>query len=351
MGVNGPDRPETPAVASGPAPWPPVDLLGRIRRDPAHMAERAALFAVERLGEESSERLAAVRRSGPPPGEVLRTVVSRGVRTAVVDGSFVGGPFVALIPTAFCAALLAQGRMVLEIGEIAGRPATDPARAADLLVLQGAYPTAEEARRALDALPEPAAAHGPEEDRPEEDGPGAGRLSLREWAGVLRRMAYVLGIVAPGSGDAGGRAARLLRWTAVALVVALGLLLPFVWVPVLGVAYRSGTLRIAERATAYFGLTDADTAGTGRPRRGRVRPLALLVFLRTVAAMVLPFAVAVLMVVSGTEVVGHRWLAAAAGVVGVSLVSCVVWWFRQRRRQRRRTAAARGAGGPGAAPR
>ncbi|WP_405009397.1 hypothetical protein [Kitasatospora sp. NBC_01539] len=366
MDGGGPETTAAPGTPpSGRAPWPPIDLLARIRRDPRHMPERAALFAVDRIGAESSERLARLRRSGSPRREVLETVVAHGVRTAVVDGAFVGGPFIALVPTAFCAALLAQGRMVMEIGELSGRPATDPARAADLLFLQGVYPTVEEARRALDALPPddgPAGPPGPpgppraaEPPGPPEEPP---RLSLREWGRVVVRMAYVLGVVTPSApGPAPGpRPGRYLRWVAVALLVAVGVLLPFVWVPVLGFAYRSATLRLAERAITHFGASPgdededaADAAEGGRPRRGRVRPLALLVALRTLAALLLPFAAAVLLVVSGGRVAGHRWLAVGAGLVAVSLISCVVWRFRQWRRTSGRGRPAAGLT-PGAGP-
>ncbi|MFD0531601.1 hypothetical protein ACFQ1I_41485 [Kitasatospora arboriphila] len=145
---------EPRAPERGRAPWPPIDLLGRIRHDPTHMAERAALFGVERLGRESVERLAKMRRSVPPE-QLKHTVIERGVHTAIAEGAFVGGPFMGLIPVMFCAALLAQGRMVLELAELSGRSATDPERAVDMLVLQGAYPTREEARRAIAELPEP----------------------------------------------------------------------------------------------------------------------------------------------------------------------------------------------------
>ncbi|GJF33067.1 hypothetical protein KNE206_57670 [Kitasatospora sp. NE20-6] len=345
MDGGGPETTAAPGTPpSGRAPWPPIDLLARIRRDPRHMPERAALFAVDRIGAESSERLARLRRTGKPRREVLETVVAHGVRTAVVDGAFVGGPFMALVPTAFCAALLAQGRMVMEIGELSGRPATDPARAADLLLLQGVYPTVEEARSALDALPP-------------DDGPPPGRrMSLREWVRVVVRMAYVLGVVTPSAPEPapGPRPGRYLRWVAIALLVAVGILLPFVWVPVLGFAYRSATLRLAERAITHFGASpgdeDAEDAPDGgRPRRGRIRPLALLVALRTLAALLLPFMAAVLLVVSGGRVAGHRWLAVGVGLVVVSLISCVVWRFRQWRRTSGRSRPAVGLT-PGAGP-
>lgn len=337
---------EPRAPERGRAPWPPIDLLGRIRHDPTHMAERAALFGVERLGRESVERLAKMRAK-VPPDRLKDTVVERGVHTAIAEGAFVGGPFMGLIPVMFCAALLAQGRMVLELAELSGRSATDPERAVDMLVLQGAYPTREEARRAIAELPEPepaarvpegpaeGAGEGPAEgstEGPAEGGP-APKLSLREWLHVVERMAYVLGVISPGGSSAAAGRLRYLRWAAVALLVAVGLMLPFVWVPVLGVAYRSATLRLATRASILFGLVEDERDEATKTRgRGRVRPLAMLVALRTIAVLVVPFAVSVLMVFTGAHIANQRWLAVAAGVVGVSIGSCLVWRFRQWRR-------------------
>ncbi|MFD9128398.1 hypothetical protein [Kitasatospora sp. NPDC059571] len=321
---GGPAGPEK-APAGGPARtdterkrWPPHELLDRIMHDPSHMAERSAEYAIERSGEEATAALAKMRAKGGSTDEVLEGVVTRAVRTTIAEGAFVGGPFLALVPAAFCAAMLAQLRMVLEIAELSGQPATSPALAADLLVVQGVYPDLPQARRAITDLP-PRGAPRPS-------------LSLREWLSVVRRMAYVLGVVSPSTPGETTRLVRGLRVAGVVLLVAVGVVLPFIWVPVLGLAYRSGTTRLGERAAEHFGLVRAEPDPARS--RGRLRPLALLVFLRTVFAVLLPLGVAVLMVATGTKVAGHKWLAAAIGVVLVSLVSCFVWRFRQWRSRR-----------------
>ena len=41
-------------------------------------------------------------------------VVRRQTRVSMTEGAVVGGPFIVLIPGAFCAALLAQAQMVLD---------------------------------------------------------------------------------------------------------------------------------------------------------------------------------------------------------------------------------------------
>ena len=67
----------------------------------------------------------------------------------MTEGAVVGGPFIVLIPVAFCAALLAQAQMVLELAVLAGHAADDETRVAELLVLQRAYPSEDEAQAAL----------------------------------------------------------------------------------------------------------------------------------------------------------------------------------------------------------
>ena len=76
-------------------------------------------------------------------------VIERQTRISMTEGAFVGGPFIVLIPVAFCAALLAQAQMALELASLAGYAPSDQMRAADLLVLQGAYASTSEASAAL----------------------------------------------------------------------------------------------------------------------------------------------------------------------------------------------------------
>jgi hypothetical protein len=56
----------------------------------------------------------------------------------MTEGAFVGGPFIVLLPIAFCAVLLAQAQMAFELAAINGYSRNDRMRAADLLVVQGA---------------------------------------------------------------------------------------------------------------------------------------------------------------------------------------------------------------------
>src|SRR4029079_12803387 len=76
---------------------------------------------------------------GADTGELEAAGIEHQTRGSMTEGAFVGGPFIVLIPVAFCAALLAQAQMSLELAALAGYAPDDEMRAADLLVLQGAY--------------------------------------------------------------------------------------------------------------------------------------------------------------------------------------------------------------------
>ena len=111
-------------------------------------------------------------------------VVRRQTRVSMTEGAVVGGPFIVLIPVAFCAALLAQAQMVLELAVLAGHAADDETRVAELLVLQRAYPSEDEAQAALKRV---------ERDlnpRPDARLP---RGSTR-WL-TIKRMAWLLGLL------------------------------------------------------------------------------------------------------------------------------------------------------------
>ena len=128
-------------------------LLRILYADPAHSAEHLALWSVRRFAGRATSAVEKVQRShvaaAAEPDVQQRAVVRRQARVSMTEGAVVGGPFIVLIPVAFCAALLAQAQMVLELAVLAGHAADDETRVAELLVLQRVYPSEDEARAAL----------------------------------------------------------------------------------------------------------------------------------------------------------------------------------------------------------
>jgi hypothetical protein len=128
---------------------PPHSLWNRILAEPDRAPEYIALAAAERFGPEADEW---VRVAGPglAPDKLARVAYRKHVRLARIEGGVLGlgGAFTAAPDVV--ALIWIQSRMTFYIAAAYGYDPRHPMRPAELLVLQGVYRTAEEARRALD---------------------------------------------------------------------------------------------------------------------------------------------------------------------------------------------------------
>lgn len=257
------------------------------------------------------------------PAELRARVAARGRRAVTAEGAFVGGPFMVLIPFAFCGALLLQARTVLELAGIEGRDTTAPERAAELLVLQGVYEDTEAARAVLRArtAPAPAPTDGSR--------PGSGRIATL-WALILR-MARLLGILTPDD-DSRSKLSQLGQWSLLALVFLTGLVAPLVWLPYLAMSYHRATTRLMERATLHY----VGSRDTPPPRAARLRPDMVPAALRALASILVPVSGVALVVFTDLELAGARWPLIALIVVIAPLVTGGLWlWRRHAGRPRR----------------
>lgn len=234
-----------------------------------------------------------------------------------------GGPFLVLIPVAFCAALLRQARTVLELAALDGRTPTASARAAELLVLQGVY---EDTRQAQDALARTGRAAG---------APACWKRGVALW-GVTLRMAHLLGILAPAdeSQDAGRRVGRVAvqtwRWLLLGVVFLAGLVAPLVWLPYMAVVYQRADARLADRVLAYY---FADTAPAPRHRTARLEPEAMAAALRALLSLLVPLVVTAVTFLTGLRIADSRW-----PVLGITLATAsagvgALWYWRRHRRR------------------
>ncbi|MFF1302194.1 hypothetical protein [Streptomyces sp. NPDC058307] len=268
--------------------------------------------------------IAALRRDHPTAtdAELRARVIARGHTTVVAEGALVGGPFLVLIPLAFCAALLRQARTVLELAALDGRDPTADTRAAELLVLQGAY---EDTRQAQHALTRTGRAAGP-------------LTRWKRWVAlweVTLRMAHLLGLLTPGRGDhdAGRRVRRVAvqawRWLLLGVVLVVGLVAPLVWLPYMAMTYRRTDARLAERVLAYY---FADTAPVSRHRTSRLEPEVIAAALRALLSLLVPLVLTAVTFLTGLRIADSRWpvlgivLAAASAAVGA------LWYWRRHRR-------------------
>ena len=312
----------SPAGSGAPPPRHLVrELVRAVAADPEFLAERLAAFAVGWWAPHADRRVAELRRRRPDTeAEDLRqATVTRSVRTCVAEGAFIGGPFMVLVPFAFCSALLVQIRMILELAALTGRPATGPDRTAEVLVIQGVRPDVGSAREAL------VFAKTRKADRP------ARRAPPHRWFSAVWRMMRLLGLLTPDPETEPSRLVRWGRWAVLMGTFAVGTVLPLVWLPYIAVAYRGSTLEIAKRATtAYY-----RTAGAPRPgQTSRVRPGMAAAVARLVVSLILTVGTVVVFVVLGIAVIGGRWGTLVLAVLVLSLATGAWWLWRRRRAPR-----------------
>lgn len=348
---------DTPTSPEG---WLPPALLRAVWAQPGRLAEVMALFAVRHLGAgaAASAHARLESRESRTDAELDDDAIRHGTLVTVTEGAFVGGPFLVFIPVAFCAALLGQARMVLEIAALHGRDTRSDARAADLLVLQGAYPDTEKAGAALAAVraeataePEPApgerARQGPAEkgtppaDQPagEPAGPGTpaepAKPRLADRFGALLRMAAVLGLTTPEPGPR-GRLRRVLGWVYVAVLILVGVVVPLVWIPAMGYGYKRATPALGRRAVAYYTGAAPDAGDSAPLAAGRgFDPIGVVTFIRTLVAAAIPLAAVGFVVIADIRIGDSNLAAAGVAIVVASQVAAAAWFVHRLRKRRR----------------
>jgi hypothetical protein len=132
----------------------PESLWDRLRAQPERAAEIIALAAAERFHDPArrwAERMAATH----DPARMARSARARHVRLAAAGGAATGlGGALTVVPNVL-GVIWIQSRMVFFIASSYGFDPAHPMRPAELLVLHEIYPTAEEARAALDGVGTP----------------------------------------------------------------------------------------------------------------------------------------------------------------------------------------------------
>ncbi|MFI9331386.1 hypothetical protein ACIGZJ_28105 [Kitasatospora sp. NPDC052868] len=310
MAADGPDGPEAPVR----------ELVRSLRAHPSRLAEVLAVFAVRHRGPRAARRIARLRETHPEatPAELVDRAVAHAKRVSESEGAFVGGPFLVLVPFAFCTALLAQAQLLLELAALSGKDPTDPARAAEVMVLQGAYPDVASAERAIGRAAEAGPVPGPEVGR------------WRGFWSLISRMARLLGLTGADADPPPSRWRTAAGWVLVGVVFLVGTVAPLVWLPYMGMSYARATDRIAARAaTFHFG-----DAADWRAGPSRVDPGMAAGGLRALVSLLLPLVAIVVLVGADVRLVGSRW--PVLGLVLIGLSSLVGWrWHRGRSRRDR----------------
>lgn len=196
----------------------PGSLWERVRDDPIHAPEHIALAAAERFAPPAERwvREMSPRHTAPVLARIARR---KHVRLSRAEGALagVGGAFA--IPPDLVALAWIQGRMIYFVAAAFGFDPRHPMRPAELLALQGIYPTPAEARVGLD---------------------GAGRLMATQFvaSGMEREKAVTSRLV----GLVGGAVAKRTVFR-----------IPLVSIPIFAVQNARATARLGDRAIAYYG--------------------------------------------------------------------------------------------------
>jgi hypothetical protein len=294
--------------------------------DPKHMAEHLAMWSLARFGPRADKAVEKIRSGHPDADreELERLVVVRQSRVAATEGAFVGGPFIVLIAVAFCAALLAQGQMAFELAAVAGLDPKDRMRAAELLVLLGAYDSTGAAAEALSELPPNPKASGKKL-------PAGTRIDM------VRRMAYLLQVLAPAD-PTRSRLRATMGWIGISLLVLVGFVLPLVWVPYMAYSMRRSTLRLGARATRFYAGEGAGDVGVTVHAGEMIRIGGLAALARTTILVVLPILFAIVALFTDLDLAGGHLVTAGIVLIVLSAV-CTLAWFGYRAWRRHRRAA------------
>jgi EcsC protein family len=204
----------------------PESLWKRIRAEPERAPEHIALAGAERFGPQAA-RWVQVAGGGHTPDSLARTALKKHVRMSRLEGAALGvGGF-----TTAAADLVAlgwiQSRMLFYIAAAYGYDPGDPMRPAELLHLTGFYPTAADARAALDRTGKHLAQAAVE----------------RTLFGGRERSMYE----------------RLLRYAGRTVTKkAAGRLIPFIAAPIGAVQNAAGTKTLGLRAIAFYSSPPID---------------------------------------------------------------------------------------------
>jgi len=200
---------------------PPESLWRRLRAEPDRAPEYIALAAAERFAPQA-ERWVQIAGPGHTPEELAKVAFKKHVWLSRLEGGALGVGGAITAGPDLVALMWIQSRMVFFIAAALGWDPRDPMRPAELLALEGVYPSALEARRALD--------------------------------GVGKRMALALAERAISSRDDQAIHLRLAKYAARRMARRYaGRLVPLLGAPLGALQNAGATKDLGRRALSYYG--------------------------------------------------------------------------------------------------
>jgi hypothetical protein len=306
--------PPAGVTAGDPAGGERTTLVRAIRRDPGHAGALVLCSVLPSLATHAARSQAARSRSGKSADERAAAVVRHSRAVARRDGAFAGTSFYFGMPAVMASIYCHQALMILQIASVHGHDPSDPARAAEILVLQGKAPDVATAAALLSVV------GTTNKER------GVPRTALRD---TVRGM--------PASARARWDAFRAKGPVTMILAVleVVCWLVPLIGAPVSAASNARATRLLGDKARAFYGTGPAppaapelDPALHGRVAWG-VKPMPPMGIL-----VVLVLATAVLTVVTlylGFHGPHHRhhtrWLLLGLAGAFVMITYGRLWWI------------------------
>jgi len=189
-------------------------------------------------------------------------------------------------------------------------------------VIQGAYASTAEASAALARLTrDPKSREGK-------------RLPRGTRISMVKRMAYMLGVLGSGGEEKPSRLRSALQMVSVGAVFLVGLALPLVWVPYMALAFRKSGLRMGAQASAFYAEARREEAGVTVRNAPRTHISMSAGLIRMVFLIALPVVVAVIALLTGADIGSGKWVSAAIFLLVVSGLVTLAWYGYRRWRRR-----------------
>jgi|SRR5690242_11851966 len=298
--------------------------LARIAyRDPEHVSERLALYAIGRLADGSTQWAHSVRstRGDTATAEVIEELRIQTAQIARIDGAICGTPFLIALVPGYLTYLYEEMRMTLRTAVLYGRDPRQLRTAGEMLALRGVHPNVEDAEAALVMVQ-----NEPMPERPTH------RRSLRTWVDSGFRLLVFGGFMSPKAAAppkerALDRIRAVLSFLLAAAIWVTTWVLPFTFMILMAWGCETHARQLGRRTLVFYdgeaaSINAAIALAARRHDRGHDRR-ALLRAVGVFLSLAIPIAfVAYVNHVRNT--VGFNWLGALGALVALSLVTATV---------------------------
>jgi hypothetical protein len=281
----------------------PTGYWRALRQDPLHAAEVAILYSLPQLTPLVKMWWAKTTRTRPSesPDQVAKRVLRRSTSVARRAGLITGSSFYVGWPPAMAMIYCEQLTVVLRIAAAYGRDPSSPARAAEVLVVQGRYETVVDATEALQKAG--AAAPSPR---------SAG--DVRTVAEALRQLPSMIGL----------HVRKFTTRSPIDMIITgvevASFFVPIVSLPVWAIANARATRRLGRAAIDFYSRPVTDSGSTSHivlPPRPRTRTRWLVI--GTVVPLTLTLGVLLAFLPLGRYSQHLRWTGFAIGELALVL--------------------------------